>query len=193
MDHSQLIDNLRRGEEKGLTAIYGLYKHALLYFSSQFVDRETAEEIVSDTFVKVWRLREDFDTMQKLKAFLYISAKNACFNHLRRPQAKWYAEEIEGWEEMLFEDAEVFTRIVQAELLEQIYEEVSKLPRKQREVFNMTYLEDMTVEEIGEKLAISPTAVYIHRSRAMALLRNSIRIKNLLYLLPFLFRFFGKI
>jgi len=190
MNHSQLIDNLRKGKEEGLTAIYRLYKRSLLYFSSQFVDRETAEEIVSDTFVKVWRLRADFDSMQKLKAFLYISTKNACLNHLRRPQAKWNIEEIERWKEDLFEDAEVFVKIVQTELLEQIYKEVGRLSVKQREVFNMTYLEDMTVEEIGKKLKISPAAVYVHRSRMIALLRSSLKIKDAFYLLFFLPQFF---
>lgn len=190
MNYSQLIDNLRSGKEEALSAIYRLYTRSLLYFSSQFVDRETAEEIVSDTFVKVWRLRKDFDNMQKLKAFLYISAKNACLNHLRRPQSKWDIEEIESWNEALSADADVFTRIVQTELLEQIYQEVAKLPQKQRDVFNMTYLEDMTVEEIGKKLKISPAAVYIHRSRVIALLRSSIKIKDSLYLIPFLHQFF---
>ena len=184
-----MIDNLRNGKESGLIAIYNLYKRSLLYFSSQFVDRETAEEIVSDMFVKVWQLRKDFETEQKLKAFLYISTKNACFNHLRKPQTRWNMEDISSWNDILFEDAEVYTKIIQAELLEQIHREVAKLSQKQRDVFNMTYLEGMTVEEIGKKLQISPTAVYVHRTRMIGFLRNSIKIKDALYILFFVLAF----
>src|SRR5690606_27892570 len=189
MDQSSPINNLQQGKEEGLTAIYRQYKRPLLYFTLQFVDRETAEETVSDTFVKVWKLRKHFHTMEKLKAFLYISTKNACLNHLRRPQTKWNIEDIETWHEELSEDPEVYSKIVQTELLKQIYEEVDKLPQNHRDVFNMTYLEDMTVEEISKKLKISPTAVYTYRSRAIALLRNSRKIKDSLYLAFFLQQF----
>ncbi len=186
MNHSLLINNLRNGKEEGLTAIYHLYKRPLLYFSLQFVDRETAEEIVSDTFIKVWKQREKFDNLNSLRAFLYVAAKNACLNHLRRPQVKLNMESVEEYENLLYEDAEIHTKIVETELLKLIYEEAAKLPQKQREVFNMTYLEGMTVEEISKKLQMSPTAVYINRSRAMALLRRSTKIKDILYFLVFL-------
>jgi len=183
MDHSILINNLRNGKEEGLTAVYRLYKRSLLYFASQFVDRETAEEIVSDTFIKVWKQREQFHHLNSLRAFLYVSAKNACLNHLRRPQIKLTVESVDDYENLLYEDAVIHTKIVETELLKLIYEEAAKLPQKQREVFNMTYLEGMTVEEISKKLQMSPTAVYINRSRAMALLRRSTKIKDILYFL----------
>lgn len=185
-----LINNLRNGKEEGLKATYRLYKRPLLYFSLQFVDRETAEEIVADTFIKVWTLKEKFDNIDRLKAFLYISTKNACLNYLRSPHTKRTVEPLEDWENIVQEDAEIYTKIIKTELLQQIYHEVAKLPHKQGEVFKMTYLEDMTVEEISEKLKISPTAVYINRSRALAYLRSSIKLKDSLYLLLFLQHFF---
>lgn len=176
-----MINNLKLGREEGLTAIYKQYKRALLHFSLQFVDRETAEEIVSDTFIKVWSLREDFHSNEKLKAFLYISTKNACLNHLRRPQTKWILEDVNSWDDILFEEPEVYRKILQTELIKQIYEELSNLPEKQREVFRMTYLEDKTVEEISQTLNISPNAVYIYRSRALAWLKNSSSLKDSFY------------
>lgn len=190
MSHSLLINNLRNGKEEGLKAAYRLYKRPLLYFSLQFVDRETAEEIVADTFIKVWDLKEQFNDTNRLKAFLYISTKNACLNHLRRPESKRTTETLEGWENALYEDAEIYTKIIKTELLQLIYDEVARLPDKQREVFEMTFLQDMTVEEISKKLKISPTAVYINRSRALAFLRSSANLKDSPFLLLFLHHFF---
>lgn len=178
-----MIEDLQSGKEEGLKAIYSLYKHPLLYFSSQYVDRETAEEIVSDTFVKVWQQRTQFHCIDRLKAFLYIATKNACLNHLRRPHTKWKIEDIETLDEVLCEDPEVYSKIVGTELLKEIYDEVANLPMKQREVFQMTYIEDMTVEEISKKLQISPNAVYIYRSRALTWLKGSTKIKDSLYLI----------
>src|SRR5690606_10844326 len=185
-----MIEDLKNGNEEGLKAAYYLYKRSLLYFSLQFVYRETAEEIVADIFIKTEELRDQFDSKERLKSFLCISTKNACLNHLRKPYSKQIYETWEAQVDALSEDPEIYTAIIRAELLEQIYNEVATLPSKQSEVFRMTYVEDLTVEEISEKLRISPTAVYINRSRALAYLRSSIKIRNSFYLLVFIQFFF---
>lgn len=185
MEHTVLINYLQTGKEEGLTAIFHLYKRPLLYFSTQFVSRQVAEEIVSDTFIKVWNRREQFHNMNSLRAFLYVTAKNACLNHLRKPEAKQDIENIDECHTLLYDDTTVLTKIVQTELLKQIYNELKKLPQKQREVFILSYIDGLTVEEISQKLKITATAVYINRSRAIAFLRNSPRIKNMLYFILF--------
>ncbi|MGK6350158.1 RNA polymerase sigma factor [Parapedobacter sp. DT-150] len=190
MDNSVLIHDLQQGREEGLTAAYRLYNRSLMYFAMQYVKtREAAEEIVADTFIKVWKLRTRFESLDKLRAFLYISTKNACLNHLRTPGTSVVLDPIEEAEYLLSEDTDAFTRMVRTELLKTIFEEASMLPAKQRDVFNLTYLEDLTAEEISEKLNMSTAAVYINRSRAVAALRNSLRLKDSLYLLALLHPF----
>jgi RNA polymerase sigma-70 factor (ECF subfamily) len=76
--------------------------------------------------------------------------------------------------------------MIHAELIHSIFIEVGKLPEKQREVFNMTYLEDKTVEEIAEELQMSPASVYTNRSRAIHTIRTLLGTKNALTLLAFL-------
>ncbi|MFC3197137.1 RNA polymerase sigma factor [Parapedobacter deserti] len=182
MERSDLIRDLQAGKEAGLTAVFRLYNRSLLYFSQQFVPQEVGEEIVADTFLKVWELRDRFNTMDRLRAFLYIATKNACLNYLRSPHAKRSVENISEFEDSLTEDTDTLTKIVQTELIRQIYEEVAKLPHKQREVFSLTYLDDLSVEEISGKLKISPSAVYINRSRALNYLRSSLKLDDSLWI-----------
>ncbi|HAT91884.1 MAG TPA: hypothetical protein DCS36_05715, partial [Sphingobacterium sp.] len=149
-------------------------------------ENRVAEEIVADVFVKVWERRSDFYTMENLKAFIYISAKNASLNVIRSERSKGIHESLTNYEDLLVDDRDVFSKMIHAELIHSIFIEVGKLPEKQREVFNMTYLEDKTVEEIAEELQMSPTAVYTNRSRAIHTIRTLLGTKNALTLLAFL-------
>lgn len=57
------------------------------------------EEIVQDTLFKLWQRRNDFDNYQSVKAFLYISTKNACMDGIDSEQRKlnrdhnWYMQQ----------------------------------------------------------------------------------------------------
>jgi len=59
----------------------------LYYFAKRFVlDRQDAEDIVAESFIKLWRLRENFDNPQSIKAFLFITTRNGCLDFLRASQ-----------------------------------------------------------------------------------------------------------
>ncbi|MDR0261789.1 MAG: sigma-70 family RNA polymerase sigma factor [Sphingobacterium sp.] len=187
MTDSQLIDSLKTDGQEGFVAIYRkFYKQLLFFILGYLKENRVAEEIVADVFVKVWERRSDFHTMENLKAFIYISAKNASLNVIRSERSKGIHESLTNYEDLLADDRDVFSKMIHAELIHSIFIEVVKLPEKQREVFNMTYLEDKTVEEIAEELQMSPTAVYTNRSRAIHTIRTLLGTKNALTLLAFL-------
>src|SRR5690606_5073783 len=112
-----------------------------------------------------------FPTMENLRAFVYISAKNASLNTIRAKRSKGIHESLSDYEDLLVDDKDAFSNLIHAELVHAIFTEVEKLPEKQKEVFNLTFLEDKTVEEIAEELAMSPSAVYTNRSRAINTIR----------------------
>lgn len=187
MTDSQLIDSLKTDGQEGFVAIYRkFYKQLLFFILGYLKENRVAEEIVADVFVKVWERRSDFHTMENLKAFIYISAKNASLNVIRSERSKGIHESLTNYEDLLADDRDVFSKMIHAELIHSIFIEVVKLPEKQREVFNMTYLEDKTVEEIAQELQMSPTAVYTNRSRAIHTIRTLLGTKNALTLLAFL-------
>src|SRR5690606_28946210 len=78
------ITDLRNGVEDVFSRLFLHYQQSLLYLSKSIVgDLFVAEEIVSDVIVKLWLKRESFYSMISVKAFLYISVKNASINHVR--------------------------------------------------------------------------------------------------------------
>lgn len=148
----------------------------------QYVKREeVAEEIVADIFIKVWQLRDNFNNTENLRSFLYISAKNASLNYLRSSYVKHETVPVDLCEELLYEDADVLKKIVRNELITCIYADINKLPQKQREVFVLTYIEDLDALEISERLGMTLNAVYANRSRAISELKNRFQLSDYLY------------
>lgn len=187
MTDSQLIDSLKEDGQAGFVAIYHRYYKQLLFFISRYVnDTDAAEEIVADVFVKLWSRRLDFHSMDSLRAFLYIVAKNASLNVIRTNRSRGIQEPLSAYEDMLMDDQDVFSDMIYAELIHAIFNEVEKLPEKQRAVFNLTFIEDKTVEEIAEQLQISPAAVYTNRSRAISTIKDLLGSKDALTIFAFL-------
>lgn len=182
MNNISLIKMLHEGNEEALITIFRSYNRPLLYFVLQYVKREeVAEEIVADIFIKVWQLRDNFNNTDSLRSFLYISAKNASLNYLRSSYVKQETVPVDLCEELLYEDADVLKKIVRIELLARIYADIDKLPHKQREVFVLTYIEDLDATEISERLGMTLNAVYANRSRAISELKNRFQLSDYLY------------
>jgi len=182
--YADIIEALQAGEEQALDALFSQYNRSLLYFAKSMVpSQEVAEEIVSDSFVKVWEHRTSFATIEKVKAFLFITTKNACLNVVKSTHHRQFFDyEVAALLEN--PDPNIHVQIVKAELMQLIYQEVMKLPAKQREVFRLTYFEDFNTEEIAQQLGMSAAAVFTNRSRAAEALRLVFKHKHkLLYLL----------
>jgi len=83
------INAFRNGDDPSLSYFFKLYSKSLGYFAFRLVqDKLEDEDITEECFVKVWERRSDFKTEENLKAFLYISCRNACLDYLRRIKVK---------------------------------------------------------------------------------------------------------
>lgn len=186
-DYADML-NFRNGDLAVLNRLVKTYNRPLLYFANKIINNtQAAEEHVSDSFIKLWQARAQFQTSANIKAFLYISTKNACLNHIKTPHAKQHFDH-ELSDDLLSEEPEVYAKILQAELMEAIYKELEKLPEKQRTVFKLSFLEGLSTEEVCTQLDMSQTAVFANRSRALEALKKIFKDKNMLYyllLLPF--------
>lgn len=180
---NSIIAEFQLGTEKGLNRVFKLYHRPLLYFALQLVKKqEIAEEVVADVFIKIWQRRNDFEDVNKIKAFLYIAVKNGCLNYLRSSYAQREMSPIDEWQDLQCQDLDVLRKIVKTELIKSIYDEMYSLPEKQREVFLLSFIEDLEVEDISKRLGMSVSAVYANKSRALASLRKNLKLSDPTYL-----------
>ncbi len=159
--------------------LYKAQKPALMHYAMGYLrDRQVAEEIVSDAFIKTWKRLDEFASPENATAFLFVVTRNACLDYLksthrRTPFDRDALEEIPH-------QTDIFLAMVNAELLGIIREEIGKLPKKQRQVLELSFLDGCSTEEISQNLGISPSAVFANRSLGLAKLRNVFKNEHLL-------------
>lgn len=68
------LEVVHRWDETSLQLLYKHFYKALVAFSSQIVGRrEVSEDLVQETFVNVWKLRNEFKSLGVLRSYLYNS------------------------------------------------------------------------------------------------------------------------
>jgi RNA polymerase sigma-70 factor (ECF subfamily) len=178
---NDLIVQFNQGDTEAFTTIYTRYYCTLYYFVKRFIpEREDAEDITADVFVKLWKLRANLQTIKNIEAFLYITGRNACLDFLRHIQRR-HLRQKELLQALLQEPEEgILEDDVKTLVLRTIHAEIEKLPRSCRTVFKMSYIEGMSNSEIAEALNINNQSVRNFKLRAVKLLRIALLNKNML-------------
>lgn len=179
---NDIMEALRKGEPEALQSLLKLYYGALCLFAERMVtDRQAAEDIVGEAFIKLWKRRDSFATVQNIKAFLYISTRNAALNLLKQAKRESlskkqlaYLSEEQG--------AFVLNDMVRAEVLREIMQEIDKLPEQCGKVLKLGYLQGMKNQEIATMLNISVHTVKNQKARAIQLLKIRLRDRDLMAL-----------
>lgn len=147
-----------------------LYKPIRNFIYYKCGDVDLAEDITQDTFLKLWETRERIDK-GTIKAYLYKIAQNNTINHLKRQQLMFRFRKMPRSDreydtpEKLMEMKEYETK------LENV---IATLPDGGREVFLMNRLEDMTYNEIAERLGLSVKAIEKRMSKVLKIFRDEL-------------------
>ncbi len=140
------------------------------YLYYKFGDLETAEDLVQESFIKLWDNCAKI-IFQKAKSFLYTVATNLFIDKKRHQKVVLnYQQQYENTNdnqnpEFLLEEQEFMVKL-QATL--------GNLPDKQREVFLLSRIDKKTYKEISEMLQISVKAVEKRMHNALKVVRKEI-------------------
>ncbi len=179
------IPSLRKGEKKAYEAIYHEFFGVLYHLCLNYLHNEkVAEEIVQDTFMKLWEIRETLNDQINIRNFLYTITKNNCLNYLRNQKISLKHQENVKYLEMQFnyEALEKLGNYIQfEELRSKIDEAILKLPTELIETFQLSRFEELSYKEIAEKQNISIKTVEARISKSLRILR--IELKDYLTLI----------
>lgn len=182
------IPSLRKGEKKAFEAIYNDFFGVLYHLCLQYLhDEKVSEEIVQDTFLKLWEIKETLNDQINLRNFLYTITKNNCLNYLRNQKISLKHQENMKYLEMQFnyEALEKLGDYLQfEELRSKIDDAISKLPAEVIETFKLSRFEELSYKEISDQQTISIKTVEARISRALRVLRVELKeYLPLLYLI----------
>jgi len=185
MNGDKFMVAFKNGDQAAIEYIYKTHFRPLCYFARGFVNnKEEAGDIVVDAFIKLLKKRNDFDSVINIKGFLFTATRNACLDFLKHVKRKTESHKALIYLMQKDEDF-IQSKIIKAELLKLILDEVEHLPVIRKKIFKMIFIEELSTAEIAEKLGITVDTVRVQKARAVASLRN-IFLKDKLLLLVFM-------
>jgi RNA polymerase sigma-70 factor (family 1) len=169
------LQQIAAGNQSAFEEVFNEYYPRLVFFAQGLsASREEAEDSVIDAFSKFWTGRSNFESLEKIKAFLYTVTRNSIYNEIKKRKlhdslAK--SAHLEAWSEG--ENIEA----LHAEVIGSIFNEIENLPDKCRQVVLLTYKEGLSTKEIADQLNISVSNVTSQRARAISLLKMALAEK----------------
>jgi RNA polymerase sigma factor (sigma-70 family) len=157
-----LILSLFKDEKTRNTALGHLiskYQQRLYWHIRKIViDHDDSDDVLQNTFIKVWKGLEGFKEESKLYTWIYRIATNEALTHLRIKQ-KMQSESIHPIEYQLSKNLESDNYFTGDEIQLKLQQAILTLPEKQRIVFNMRYYDETPYEEMSEILETSVGAL----------------------------------
>jgi RNA polymerase sigma-70 factor, ECF subfamily len=160
LDDAAVVGAFLSGEERAFQELVDRYQARLLNFIYRTIsDRERAEDLVQEVFIRVYRHMHRFDRSKKFSTWIYTIASNLAKNELRnrsRNPLVLFQTLRKNWLDddrpLQFEDPDsrpddLFRKRHLRELVEA---SVGKLPEHHRQVFILRELEGKSYEEIAE-------------------------------------------
>ncbi|KAA3656280.1 MAG: RNA polymerase subunit sigma-24 [Calditrichaeota bacterium] len=177
----ELIARFQQGDIYAFDLIVKRYKQQLLNFVFRFLNnRELAEDVVQETFLRVYRKRHAYKQVAKFSTWIYTIAGNLSRTELRRrKRRKLFSLSDIGMEEKDYEIAsdefnpEKYTNTVMHEKI--IQREINKLSSKFREVILLRDVQGLAYEEIAEIVNVPLGTVKSRVNRARLRLQEQLK------------------
>lgn len=171
-DEKQLLELLKCGHKQAFNALFDHYNRQVYRFAYGYLKlREDAEEIVQDSFVKVWETRNTIDEDQSFSGYLFTIAHHLVLNRIRQKRRQkarlenalfTYTDEQQSFEQELYaQDLEQLTQVA-----------ITSMPPKRKAIYEMSRQGQLTHQQISEELHISKKTVEAQITEALKHIRK---------------------
>lgn len=158
-DERALILRIIGGDRTAFSVLYSRYLHILYRYVYLFTkSKETSEDVVHNVFIKIWEHRTSLNSINCFKAYLYHCAKNLLLDEIRRNQTRERVLSLitDGKEETA---EELESNIIYGEYYQIAQDAINLLPERRKLIVEMRTKEDLSLDEIAQKLHISKFVV----------------------------------
>ena len=183
---SVLVNNYINGHEKSLEILIIRHKQRIFSFIlSKVSDREVAEDIFQDTFIKVINTlkRGAYNEEGKFLPWVMRISHNLIIDHFRRNKRLPKFNNTDDFDifDVLSDDMlSVENQIIKSQILEDVRNLIEELPDDQKEVLLMRMYRDMSFKEIAENTDVSINTALGRMRYALINLRKLIEKHNII-------------
>lgn len=147
---------------------YGKEIYLYLYFLCR--NHYMAEDLCQETFVKaILSLSESHTNM---RAWLYMVARNLCFNRMKKEMRLYPLEEEQEKPAIIDDKADILETVIKDEYIGALYQGLSRLSREKREILTMQYFGGLPQKEIAAVLNLTPENIRVLAYRAKRELKS---------------------
>lgn len=131
-------------------------------------DVANAEDIVQDTFAKLWNKRNDMNDVENTEAFAIIILRNACLDHLRKTKKELHTT----YDVDIPETVSLSKQLEIKDDAQRVKDLINRLPDQQRQVMMMKHWDEYSDEEIEQATGLSSGNIRVILSRARKTIRE---------------------
>lgn len=150
----------------------------LVMFADKYLeDMDLAADVAQEAFIQLWRFEGEFESLEKVKGFLYTTARHLALNHLKHDRI------VEEYVKIQEKETDIFFRdqVIEEETYQLVHKAVNQLAEQSRKIIQLS-LHGYSNQEIAEQLHISVNSVRTLKQNAYKKLRKI--LKEHFYLLP---------
>ncbi|HEU5366429.1 MAG TPA: RNA polymerase sigma-70 factor [Hanamia sp.] len=175
VNENDLVARLNNSDGEAFEQLYQLYSGRLFGYLIKLVKSEVfAQELLQDTFIKLWNKRENINPEKSFRSYLFRIAENNVYDFFRK------AARDKKLQEAIIKNACENYRHVEENLLtkenEQILQDaINLLPPKRRQIFQLIKIEERSYDEVSALLNISVSTINDHIVKAMKSIREALK------------------
>lgn len=167
----EILRALQAGDHNAFDEVFVLYFNKIkkfIYYLIRSIDE--AEELSQNIFCNLWETREKIDPSKNFNAYIYVAARNAVYDYVRRKTVRdnfaknqWDVDtELPGTDELIIaKEMQLLIDLV-----------VSKMPSQRKRVFELSRYDNLSNDQIANQLEISRNAVEKQLRLALADIRE---------------------
>ena len=153
-----LVEAIAGGDKHALQVLYGRHHVKVYRFALRFLrDEASAEDMVSEVFIDVWRQAERFERRCQVSTWLLAIARNKALSSLRRRSNEQLDDEVAEFIEDPADNPEVaMQKQERGEILRTC---LSELSPAHREIIDLVYYHERSIEEVSEIIGVPANTV----------------------------------
>ncbi|MBN7813672.1 sigma-70 family RNA polymerase sigma factor [Algoriphagus sp. H41] len=168
-----IFEAFRKGEKHAIEAVYTFYKAPVMRFIVSMVkDANDSESIFHEVIMKIIRRREKLCTDEGINAYVFTIAKNEVIDYFKK--LKKDRERIEDYYKNRIQTSETMTAAEEEEIFANLEYALEGLSVQRKKVIELSYFQNLSYQEIADKLMISKNTVKNHLIKAKLMLREQL-------------------
>ncbi len=179
-EYDRLLLRIKGGDWKALEELYGETARSVYSYSlSVCQNPQDAEEIMQDTFLRIWKEAGRYEPDGKPMAWIFTIARNLCYMRLRRQSVR-PMDSLEGLQdgEAVWEPGEASPEIELAAERQALLEALSRLEPGERQAILLHVLGGMKHREIAEQMDIPLSTVLSRYRRGLEKMRRGLETEG---------------